>query len=77
MTCMSGPLLRACARCPRTLVTDDMSIGEGASIQTRVNEVLFHNYNVSHATLQLECDDCVPISYIALLEKSHISMSGS
>ncbi|MGB7873448.1 MAG: cation diffusion facilitator family transporter, partial [Anaerolineales bacterium] len=42
------------------LVTDDMTIGEGASIQTRVNEVLFHHYNVNHATLQLECDDCMP-----------------
>jgi len=42
------------------LVTDDMTIGEGASIQGRVNEVLFHGYNVSHATLQLECDDCMP-----------------
>jgi len=42
------------------LVTDEMTIGEGASIQSRVNEVLFHGYNVSHATLQLECDDCMP-----------------
>ena len=42
------------------LVTDDLSISEGASIQTRVNEVLFHKYNVNHATLQLECSDCVP-----------------
>ena len=42
------------------LVTENMTIGEGASIQARVNEVLFHDYNVSHATLQLECDDCTP-----------------
>jgi cobalt-zinc-cadmium efflux system protein len=42
------------------LVTDDLNISEGASIQTNVNDVLFHEYNVSHATLQLECDDCVP-----------------
>jgi cobalt-zinc-cadmium efflux system protein len=42
------------------LVTDNLPIGEGASIQTKVNEVLFHKYNVSHATLQLECDDCAP-----------------
>lgn len=42
------------------LVTDDLTIGEGTSIQTRVNKVLFQKYNVSHATLQLECNDCMP-----------------
>jgi cobalt-zinc-cadmium efflux system protein len=42
------------------LVTDNLVISAGASIQTRVNEVLYHKYNVSHATLQLECGACVP-----------------
>jgi cobalt-zinc-cadmium efflux system protein len=42
------------------LVTGDLTISEGAPIQTSVNEVLFHKYNVTHATLQLECDDCMP-----------------
>jgi cobalt-zinc-cadmium efflux system protein len=42
------------------LVTDDLPISEGASIQTGVNEVLHHNYNINHATLQLECKDCTP-----------------
>lgn len=42
------------------LVTDDLPISAGASIQGRVNEVLRHKYNVSHATLQLECDNCLP-----------------
>lgn len=42
------------------LVTDNMAISKGASIQTKVNDVLFHRYNVNHATLQLECDDCMP-----------------
>ena len=42
------------------LVTDDLSISEGAAIQTDVNEVLYHNYNINHATLQLECNDCMP-----------------
>lgn len=54
------------------LVTDDLTISEGASIQTRVNEVLHHKYNVSHATLQLECGDCVPsMMYCAFEEYSH------
>jgi cobalt-zinc-cadmium efflux system protein len=42
------------------LVTDDMPISEGANIQTRVNEILFHKYEVNHATLQLECEGCTP-----------------
>ena len=42
------------------LVTGNLTIREGASIQTRVNKVLFQKYNVNHATLQLECDDCAP-----------------
>jgi cobalt-zinc-cadmium efflux system protein len=42
------------------LVTDDLAISKGASIQMRVNELLYQKYNVSHATLQLECDTCVP-----------------
>jgi len=42
------------------LVTDDIPISEGAFIQTRVNELLYHQYGVSHATLQLECEDCMP-----------------
>jgi len=44
------------------LVTDDLSISEGTLIQTRVNEVLYHKYGVSHATLQLECNECSPSS---------------
>ena len=54
------------------LVTDDMSISEGANIQTKVNEILFHKYGVSHATLQLECEDCVPnLLYCDILEANH------
>ena len=42
------------------LVTDDVPISKGTFIQTRVNELLYHKYGVGHATLQLECEDCVP-----------------
>ena len=42
------------------LVTDDLAISEGTSIQTRVNKILYHKYKINHATLQLECDDCMP-----------------
>ena len=44
------------------LVTDDIPISEGTLIQSKVNEILYHKYGVSHATLQLECGECMPSS---------------
>jgi cobalt-zinc-cadmium efflux system protein len=41
------------------LVTNDIPISKGASIQARINELLYHEYGVSHATLQLECEGCM------------------
>lgn len=42
------------------VLTDNMSIGEGADIQQQINEIVFQRYNIAHATLQLECVDCLP-----------------
>jgi cobalt-zinc-cadmium efflux system protein len=42
------------------LVTDDISISSGAAIQAAVSAMLAQKYGISHATLQLECVDCVP-----------------
>ena len=42
------------------ILTDDLPISAGAEIQQQVNEILFHRYNIAHATLQLECVDCYP-----------------
>lgn len=54
------------------LVTDDIPISEGAFIQNRVNELLYHKYGISHATLQLECDDCVPnLLYCDIMAANH------
>jgi len=54
------------------LVTDDISISEGTLIQTKVNEILYHKYGVSHATLQLECNECIPsLLYCNIMEKKH------
>ena len=54
------------------LVTDDLPISEGAFIQTGVNEVLYHNYKINHATLQLEYNDCMPSTlYCAFGEYTH------
>lgn len=44
------------------VVTDDVSISRGAAIQRDINDVVYHKYGVSHATLQLECEGCEPDS---------------
>jgi cobalt-zinc-cadmium efflux system protein len=42
------------------ILTEDVSISQGAEIQARVNELLGRRYNIGHATLQLECAGCDP-----------------
>ena len=54
------------------VLTDDLPISEGANIQRQINDVVFHRYNIAHATLQLECEDCLPDSlYCDLNGHSH------
>jgi cobalt-zinc-cadmium efflux system protein len=40
------------------ILTEDISVSAGAEIQARINELVYHRYNIAHATLQLECVDC-------------------
>jgi len=40
------------------ILTDDMSIRDGARIQREITEILYHQYNIGHGTLQLECAGC-------------------
>ena len=50
----------------------DLHISAGAEIQRGINEIVYHGYNISHATLQLECVDCLPDSlYCDLNGHSH------
>jgi cobalt-zinc-cadmium efflux system protein len=54
------------------ILTDDVSISMGADIQRQINEVVFHRYNIAHATLQLECVGCTPDSlYCEIAEVNH------
>ena len=54
------------------LVTDNLPISEGTFIQTRVSELLYHKYGINHATLQLECGDCVPnLLYCDITDRAH------
>jgi cobalt-zinc-cadmium efflux system protein len=54
------------------ILTDDLSISAGTEIQRRINEILYQHYNIAHATLQLECVDCLPDSlYCDITESNH------
>jgi len=44
------------------ILTNDLHISAGAGIQRQISEIVRHRYNISHATLQLECVDCFPDS---------------
>lgn len=44
------------------ILTEDISISAGTRIQGQINELVYHRYNIAHATLQLECIDCHPDS---------------
>ena len=55
------------------ILTDDIPISAGTKIQEAVSETLYHNYGIAHATLQLECEGCIPANlYCDITENSHI-----
>jgi cobalt-zinc-cadmium efflux system protein len=55
------------------VMTEDIPISSGITIQRGVNEVLLHKYNIQHATLQLECEGCDPsMLYCDITEINHV-----
>ena len=55
------------------ILTDDLTISTGADIQRQINEIVHRGYNIAHATLQLECVECLPASlYCDIQDSSHI-----
>jgi cobalt-zinc-cadmium efflux system protein len=44
------------------ILIEDTSISTGLTIQEDLNELLIRKYQVSHVTLQLECEGCSPSS---------------
>jgi len=55
------------------VMTADIPVSAGTAIQRDVNEILFHKYNIQHATLQLECEGCDPsMLYCDITETNHI-----
>ena len=60
------------------ILTEDVSISTGADIQRQINEIVYHRYKIAHATLQLECVDCLPDSlYCDITETNHVHESHS
>lgn len=53
------------------IVSDDISISQGAAIQAAIGERLFHGHGIGHATLQLECADCVPADLYCDITANH------
>lgn len=43
------------------LITDDMPVSVGAKVREAVGGMLAEHYDITHATLQLECMDCAPV----------------
>ena len=54
------------------ILTADLPISSGADIQKQINEIVYHQFNIAHATLQLECVDCQPDGlYCEITETNH------
>lgn len=53
-------LTRSLRACCAHIVTDDISISAGATIQHELDALLATKYRIHHTTLQLECEGCQP-----------------
>ncbi len=42
------------------IVTENISLSDGAGIQREINQMLVARYNIAHTALQLECEGCEP-----------------
>jgi len=43
------------------LITDDVPVSVGTKVRAAVGGMLVDHYEITHATLQLECMDCAPV----------------
>ena len=53
------------------ILTDDIPISQGTKIQAAICETLYDNYGIDHATLQLECEGCVPANLFSDITDSN------
>jgi cobalt-zinc-cadmium efflux system protein len=42
------------------VLTQDMTLAEGAQVQHDINQLLLNDYGIGHTALQLECNGCEP-----------------
>lgn len=42
------------------ILTDNLSISAGTDIRRQISEMVSRRYHIAHATLQLECENCLP-----------------
>ncbi len=55
------------------ILTDDIPISSGATLQQQVNTLIAQRYGITHATLQLECIGCEPdLLYCDLTTKEEL-----
>ncbi len=57
------------------ILTDNMTIREGADVQREINEILHERYGIAHATLQLECSGCEPDALYCDMNHDHQHLS--
>jgi cobalt-zinc-cadmium efflux system protein len=57
------------------VLTGDVSISEGAIIQSEINQMLLRNYDIAHTALQLECEDCNPDALYCELGESQSNVT--
>ncbi len=57
------------------ILTDNMTIREGADVQREINELLHERYGIAHATLQLECSGCEPDALYCDMNHDHQHLS--
>jgi cobalt-zinc-cadmium efflux system protein len=53
------------------ILTDNMTLDQGAQVQQAINQRLVSRYDIGHATLQLECVGCAPDVLYCELEPGH------
>jgi len=57
------------------IITDDIPISESSVVQSAVSELLNRKYGIGHATLQLECVDCIsPELFCDITANNHVHM---
>ncbi|MCJ7523538.1 MAG: cation diffusion facilitator family transporter [Dehalococcoidia bacterium] len=58
------------------VLIDDLSTSEAAGIRGRIEEILRHRFDISHTTLQMECEQCDANDVYCTLKSVSLDESG-